>query len=204
MRLLDLPQAKHFCTLPPASTGSAVDESLAHFHSSVAASVTTLKEGTLPFNAHRANVLRSVERWLVYSLVHYRRAFDMLVPVSVPWVQVTLYYSSFYAANAVLGMFGGWLGQLMTGRRLVIDVENGATLSQELRIHRKYKSPNGATGSHRVFWDAFYAATAKISAWAPSKLALALEPVNNDFAWQIHERNNVNYDMYHAWQASSF
>lgn len=30
-----------------------------------------------------------------------------------------------------------------------------------------------------------------------------MDPVNNDFAWQINERNNVNYDMFHAWATST-
>ncbi|HUP60377.1 MAG TPA: hypothetical protein VNA69_08155 [Thermoanaerobaculia bacterium] len=146
--------------------------------------------------------MNSVERWLVFSLAQYRRALDMLVPISAPWAQVTLYYSSFYAANAVLGMFGGWIGHSKTGIR-VVDVESGVAGSQELRIYRKFRSPSGATGSHRVFWDVFYDATASISAWAPADLASALDPVNNDFAWQINERNNVNYDMFHAWATST-
>jgi hypothetical protein len=200
MRLFDLPQAKHFCRPRPTGAGSA--QSLPHFHSSLPNAVTLLTEGTTLFDVHHANLLNSVERWLAYSLAHYRRAFDMLVPISAPWAQVTLYYSSFYAANAVLGMFGGWIAQSKTGKRLLVDVERGVAGSQELRIHRKFQSPNGANGSHRVFWDIFYDATPTISAWAPLELALALDPVNNDFAWQITERNNVNYDMFHAWEAS--
>jgi hypothetical protein len=165
--------------------------------------VTTLTEGTNAFEVHQANLLDSAERWLVFSLAHYQRALDMLVPVSAPWVQVTLYYSSFFAANAILGMLGGWVGQTKTGKRLLVDVERGVPGSQELKIHRKFQSPSGANGSHRVFWDLFYDATASISAWAPPALISALDPVNNDFAWQIGERNDVNYDMFHAWQASS-
>lgn len=201
MRLFDLPQAKQFCKPHPAAAGGG--QPLPHFHSSLPNGVVLLTEGTTRFEVHRTNLLDSVERWLAYSLANYRRAFDMLVPISAPWAQVTLYYSSFYAANAVLGMFGGWIGQLRTGRRLLVDVEKGIAGSQELKIHRKFQSPNGANGSHRVFWDIFYDATSAISAWAPLELALALDPVNNDFAWQINERNNVNYDMFHAWEAST-
>jgi len=126
----------------------------------------------------------------------------MLVPISAPWAQVTLYYASFFAANAILGIFGGWIGHTQTGDR-VVDVERGIAGSQELRIHRRPSSPNGAAGSHRRFWDFFYDATATIAAWAPPKLASALGPVNGDFAWQIAERNAVNYDMFHAWSASA-
>jgi len=200
MRLFDLPQAKYFCA--PQTTAAGSGQSLPDFHTSLPSSVSLLTEGTSLFDVHHNNALNSVERWLVYSLAHYRRAFDMLVPISAPWAQVTLYYSSFYAANAVLGMFGGWIGQMRTGKPVFVDVESGVAGSQVLKIHRQFKTPNGAKGSHRKFWDLFYDATATISAWAPSKLAPALDPVNNDFGWQINARNNVNYDMSHAWDAS--
>ena len=200
MRLFDLPQAKHFCeTLPAAAPRSG--QSLAHLHASLGIGVTRLLEGTTRFGAHQAALLDSVERWLLYSLAHYRRAFDMLVPVCAPWAQITLYYSSFFAANAVLGMFGGWIGSTSHGTR-VVDAERGLIGSQELKVHRKVTAPSGARGSHRVFWDIFYDATASISAWAPPALAIALSPVNGDFAWQITERNDINYDMFHAWSSS--
>jgi hypothetical protein len=84
----------------------------------------------------------------------------------------------------------------------VVDVERGTPGAQELRIHRRLSSPNGAAGSHRAFWDFFYDAAASIAAWAPTSLATALNPVNGDFAWQISERNDVNYDMFNAWDAA--
>ncbi len=202
MRLLDLPQAKYFCVPPAAIIATISKQSLPSFHNSMTKGVVLLQEGTIRFQVHQVNLLDSVERWLVYALAHYRRSVDMLVPVSAPWAQVTLYYASFFAANAVLGIFGGWIGRTQTGDR-VVDVENGIAGSQELRIHRGLSSPNGAAGSHRRFWDFFYDATATIAAWAPSGLAPALQPVNGDFAWQIAERNFVNYDMFSAWSASA-
>lgn len=157
MRLFDLPQAKHFCGLPaPVVAGSR--QSLPRFHSALGNGVNRLTEGTDRFDVHRANVLDSVARWLAYSLANYRRAFDMMVPVSAPWAQVTLYYSAFFAANAILGMFGGWLGRWKTD--ILVDVESGVPGSQELKIHRKFASPNGAKGPHRIFWDVYYDAVA--------------------------------------------
>jgi hypothetical protein len=164
--------------------------------------VILLQEGTPRFEVHQVNLLNSIGRWLVYSIGHYRRSVDMLVPVSAPWAQVTLYYASFFAANAILGIFGGWFGQTQDGSR-VVDVEHGSVGSQRLRIHRRPSSPSGASGSHRAFWDFFYEGAATIFAWAPADLAPALSPVNGDFAWQIAERNAVNYDMFHAWAASA-
>jgi hypothetical protein len=200
VRLLDLPQARHFCA-PPANVVAGInDQSLAAFHG-VRSSVPLLTEGTPRFEIHQACLLRSVCRWLVYSLGHYRRSVDMLVPVSAPWMHVTLYYASFFAANAILGMFGGWIGYTESGPR-VVDVERGAAGSQVLRIHRKLASPSGAKGSHRAFWDFFYDGVAGISAWAPVELVGALRPVLGDFGWQIAERNGVNYDMFRAWESS--
>lgn len=199
MRLFDLPQAKHFCAPPAlASVGS---QSLRAFHAGLSRGVSVMAEGASVFEIHQVNLLESVQRWLLYAQGHYRRAVDMLVPVSAPWAHVTLYYSSFFAANAILGMFGGWIGHTTKGSRLV-DVERGAIGSQALRIHRRLSSPAGARGSHQVFWDFFYDAVASISAWAPTELASALQPVNGDFSWQIAERNSVNYDMFDAWSAS--
>lgn len=201
MRLFDLPHAKHFCVPAPAVAAIISLQSLPAFHASLTKSVTRMQEGTIRFQIHQINVLNSVDRWLLYSVVHYRRSVDMLAPASAPWAQVTLYYASFYAANAILGMFGGWIGHTADGSRIV-DVENGTPGAQELRIYRRLPSPNVAKGSHRAFWDFFYDSAATISAWAPAHLAAALTPVNGDFAWQIAERNNVNYDMYEAWASS--
>lgn len=202
MRLFDLPQAKHFCAPPAASLARVGSQSLPAFHAGLGRGVSLMVEGTNLFEIHQVNVLESVQRWLIYSLGHYRRAVDMLVPVSVPWAHVTLYYSSFFAANAILGMFGGCISQTKSGNR-VVDVERGVPGSQALRVHRRLASPAGAVGSHKTFWDFFYDAAASISAWAPPALEPALKPVNGVFSWQIDERNSVNYDMFQAWDAST-
>jgi len=201
MRLFDLPQAQHFCTPSAAVTAGIGAQSLSAYQASLGKGVTRLQEGSVPFHVHQLNLLHSVDRWLLYSVSHYRRTVDMLVPASAPLAQVSLYYASFFAANAILGMFGGWVGHVDRKTR-VVDVDNGVQGSQELQIHRGLTSPNGAGGSHRAFWDFFYDASAAIVAWAPPKLALALSPVNGDFAWQIAERNAVNYDMHLAWDSS--
>jgi hypothetical protein len=202
MRLLDLPQAKHFCAPTPPVIAGITPQSLSAYHGAMSKGVVLLQEGTVRFQVHQVSLLQSVERWLTFSVGHYRRSVEMLVPISAPWAHVTLYYASFFAANAILGLLGGWTGQTSAGLR-VVDVENGAVGSQQLRIWRNPIAPSGARGSHRVFWDFFYSATASISAWAPASLAGALSPVNGDIAWQIMERNDVNYDMHHAWAASS-
>jgi hypothetical protein len=176
-------------------------QSLRTFHGAIPKSVAVISEGQTRFQVHQINLLSSVDQWLLFAMAHYRRAMDMLVPASAPWAHVTSYYASFFAANAILGMFGGWIGQTHDGMR-VVDVEHAIPGAQELRIHRKLPSPNGAVGSHRAFWDFFYDAVASIAAWAPPPLAIALNPVNGDFAWQIALRNDVNYDMFSAWDAA--
>ncbi len=202
MRLFDLPQARHFCAPTAACLARVGSQSLPAFHAGLGRGVSLMLEGTNLFEVHQVNLLESVQRWLIYSLGHYRRAVDMLVPVSAPWAHVTLYYSSFFAANAILGMFGGCISQTRAGNR-VVDVERGGLGSQALRVHRGLRSPAGAVGSHRTFWDFFYDSVAAISAWAPAALEPALKPVNGAFSWQIDERNGVNYDMSQAWAAST-
>ena len=109
----------------------------------------------------------------------------------------TLYYSSFFGANAILGMFGAWLNQ----ERLV-DVVQGTPNNQILRITRSPRSPNGYPGSHRIFWDFFYEGCNMISPWVPTELQSAVSPVNSDRTWQIEARNDMNYDMHSAFDSA--
>lgn len=201
MILFDLPQARHFCSPSATVSANIGRQSLRGFHDALPAHTSRFEEGTNYFQVQQVNQLDSVERWLLYAVGQYRRSLEMLVPISAPWAQVSLYYGSFFAANAILGMFGGWVGQTHTGVR-VVDVDRGAPGVQALKVHRKVSSPRSAKGSHRIFWDIFYDATASIVAWAPPSLVGALSPINGDYAWQTAARNNVNYDTYHAWDAS--
>ena len=201
MRLFDPPQAKHFCSISLAPTPGA-EQPLNAFHRSLKG-VTRIREGSTEFDVHRLNLLHSAERWLLFSTSHYQRALGMLVPVAAPWAQVTLYYSSFFAANAILAMFGGWVGYV-AGKPHVVDVEEGTVGIQVLQIFRNLKSPNQMNGSHAAFWDFFYDAAATLIAWAPAGLDGPLNPVNNDSSWQIRQRNEVNYDMYYAWMGANF
>lgn len=187
MRLFDITEARYFCQPLPAHTPGQ-GQSLATFHKNLR--VTRLVEGQLHFNVHRVSLLNAVERWILFGVADYRRALDMFIPSNAPWAQVTLYYSSFFAANAILGMFGVWVG---LGR--FIDVESGTPTQQVLRVARKVTSPSGLQGSHQVFWDLFYEGCNTIGPWAPPHLQTVVAPVNNDRAWQIKARNDINYDM---------
>ena len=196
MRLFDITEARYFCRPLPAHA-PGVGQSLAAFHNSLR--TTRLTEGTTYFEVHRVSLLNAVERWILFGVADYRRALDMFIPSNAPWAHVTLYYSSFFAANAILGMFGAWVHF----ERLV-DVDQGTTNSQILRITRRVHSPSGYKGSHRVFWDLFYEGCNTISPWVPSELQATTAPVNNDRIWQITARNEVNYDMSSAFDGAMF
>jgi hypothetical protein len=194
MRLFDITEARHFCTAIPVYR-PGVGQSLVSFHNALRA--TRISEGTIYFDAHRVSILNAVERWILFGIADYRRALEMLIPSNAPWAHVTLYYSSFFAANAILGMFGAWIDL-----ERVIDVERGAPNSQVLRISRQVRSPSGFRGSHKVFWDFFYEGCAIFAPWVPTSFQSVIAPVNNDRAWQINARNNVNYDTFVAFDAA--
>jgi len=117
MRLFDFTQAEHFCRALPTYT-PGVGQSLPGLYGN--ANAHLLREGTVEFDVHRVSVLNNVERWILYGASQYRRAFDMFTPSNAAWAQVTLYYASFYAANAILGMFGVWIHRYHWA-----DVESG-------------------------------------------------------------------------------
>ena len=196
MQLFDVPQATHFCA-PLSAHLPGVGQSLVSLHDNLSPHVTRLSEGTPHFSAHRVSILNAVERWILFGIADYRRALDMLIPSNAPWAHVTLYYSSFFAANAILGMFGAWIHL-----RRVIDVEQGTATFQILRINRQVKSPSGFKGNHQIFWDFFYEGCAIITPWVPASLQSVIAPVNNDRAWQIKARNAVNYDTFVAFDSA--
>jgi len=197
MKLFDIGEARHFCTALAAHR-PGVGQSLKAFHKTLPRQ-TRLVEGTTYFDVHRVSLLNAVERWILFGVADYRRALDMFTPSNAPWAQVTLYYSSFFAANALLGMFGVWVNH----ERLV-DVVQGTPNNQILRIARSPRSPNGYPGSHRRFWDFYYDGCNTISPWVPTDLQSAVSPVNNDRTWQIEARNDVNYDMHGAFGGAIF
>lgn len=194
MRLFDITEAKHFC-MPQTAYRPGVGQSLVSFHNALRA--TRLLEGTTYFDAHRVSVLNAVERWILFGISDYRRALDMLIPSNAPWAHVTLYYSSFFAANAILGMFGAWIHI-----DRVVDVEQGTPNSQILRISRQVKSPSGFKGSHQKFWDFFYEGCTIITPWVPASFRSVIAPVNSDRVWQIRARNGVNYDTFVAFESA--
>ena len=152
----------------------------------------SIAEGTRLFDEYRACALRDAERSLFLSASHYRRGLDLMIPSSSHWAQVTFYYGAWFAARALLGMFGcGVLGSY------VIDVNRTAPGGQELAIQKKGKGQSGyhvtQPGTHRQFWEIFYRAAPSIRQFVDDDLSPALTPVSNNDIWLIEERNKVNY-----------
>ena len=123
---------------------------------------------------------------------HYRRALDLMVPSSSAWAHVTLYYGAFFAARALLGMFG--CGVL---NKHVIHVSRSSPGNQELRVQRIGPGAGGyfvaANGSHKQFWEIFYRTAPQVHRLVDVKFAAALAPISSSSTWLIEQRNNVNY-----------
>lgn len=201
MRLFDPAHALHYCSRPIAS-GGGILQSLRSLHQTTR-SGSLLAEGSARYDLHRANALAATERWLMYSACLYRRSIEMLVPALAPWAHVSLYYASYFSANAILAMHGAWVSSVRS-RTIIVDVEAGAPGSQCLRVTSGSgaMSPNGARGSHRIFWDHYYGSASVLTAWVPPKMASAFQPVNGTYHWQTDARNEANYDMHQAWESS--
>jgi hypothetical protein len=198
MRLFDITEAAHFCT-PLSEHQPGTGQSLSRFHRGLPSRTTRLTEGTAAFAIHRISLLNAVERWILFGVADYRRALDMLVPSNAPWAHVTLYYASFFGANAILGMFGGWIDH-----ERMVDVEHGVSSSQILKVTRPARSPSGYRGSHGIFWDHFYEACNTLSPWVPTEFHVAISPVRGDRRWLTNTRNDMNYDMHGAYDGALF
>jgi hypothetical protein len=193
MQLFDFTEAQHFCA-PLTAHQPGTGQSLTAFHKGLPPKTTLLQEGTTQFDVHRVSLLNAVERWILFGVADYRRALDMFIPSNAPWAHVTLYYSSFFGANAILGMFGGWLDH-----QRMVEVDQGTPGTQTFRISKRLKSPSGYRGSHKIFWDNFYeGCSSTIAPWVPTELEPAVLPVNGDRTWLTTARNQVNYDMHGA------
>ncbi len=178
MQLFDVTAARHYCRsapTPPATT----PPSLKIFHDSLPSSAKAFAEGTPRFDERRLIALHDIERLLFLGASNYLRALDLLVASAAPWAHVTLYYSSFFAASSLVGMFGGWLD---TPNRIV-EVKTNTPGTQELVLRKNPVSPNTYRGSHRQFWDFFYVACAPLLPWTDSAHHLALTPVSSDITW---------------------
>lgn len=203
MAIFDENEAQHYCATFNAdaghSAGSLIAYRRAHLNNR-----THLTEGTSEFNHYRDCCLRNVERSLFLAASNFTRTHNVLLASASGWAYVTLYYSSYYAAVALLGMFG----MFIDAPNFFIDVEIGTPGSQKLKIYRNQGngrntmlSRTSFTGkaSHKMFWDLFYKEMQQLQAWITEpSLLRGIQPVGGDPFWQINNRNEINYDTHKA------
>ena len=185
--------ARHYCGSFQPITGAAA-QSFTDFHRRFLQRPQLIVEGQLLFDEYRASALRDVERSVFLAASHYRRALDLMIPSSSHWAHVTLYYGAWYAARAILGMFG-----CVVTDRNVVHVERSRPGHQQLRVqvigNRQGQHPVNQRGTHRRFWELFYQAARSIVPFIQDRRHVAvLQPISNDPVWLIGRRNNVNYD----------
>ena len=193
MRLFSVSGARHFCGSFRPIPGPAA-QSFPEFHRKFLERPQRIAEGQPLFDEYRSSALRDVERSVFLAATHYRRALDLMIPSSSHWAHVTLYYGAWYAARALLGMFG-----CVVTDRNVVHVERSVPGHQRLRVQAIGKGQGqhavSQRGSHRRFWELFYQAARSIAPFVqdPKDVAV-LSPISNDPVWLIERRNKVNYD----------
>lgn len=200
MRPFSIQGAGHYCAnFHHISTVS--QESLEDFNLRRLSGIGVINEGTTLFDEYRACALRDTERYLFLSASHYRRALDLMIPSSSHWAHVTLYYGTWFAAHALLGLFGCYVLH-----KTVVDVGQSSPGNQSLERRRIGNSVNqyylNERGSHRQFWEAFYNTTPRINPFVDSQLAHHLLPILNDRMWLIDQRNRINYKAIDTMQFS--
>jgi hypothetical protein len=185
--------AKHFCR-PAGAMGRVPPQS---FRDLVSQKSTrgTLLEGKGVFEDFRTQALREIDRQLFLALSNYRRSRDLMLYSSASWSWVTLYYSSFHAASALLGCLGVTVDSSFNGT--LIDVLAEGVGNQSLYVRPCPRTgPTGHGGSHGCFWDAYYYYMAHFKGALPPKIQAAADLVSSSETWQIDQRNQVNYDTF--------
>ena len=196
MRIFDESEAQYYCSGYSASMGKA-QSSVRTFCRQELVGVNTLTEGSREFNDFRDCSLRSVERHLFLAASQYKFSHELMLAGAISWAYVSVYYGSFYSARALLSMFGGWVD----GNEVIIEVEKGNIKQQELKIHHLSKKNKNLTafttysGPHQIFWDLFYKSMITLHPWIQEpELLVGITPVSSNHAWQIYNRNEINYD----------
>ena len=191
MRIFSQRGSSHYCGSFQPKSGIA-EQSPEQFRQARLPQSMSITEGTSLFDEYRACALRDTERSLFLAASHYRRALDLMIPSSSHWAQVTLYYGAFFAARALLGMFG-----CAVFNKYVIHVNISRPGSQELAVQRIGSGPDQyfvtQNGSHRQFWEIFYRTVLPLTRLVDIKHAPALAPVSSSDIWLIEQRNSVNY-----------
>ena len=195
MNPFSLPGAQYYCA--PPVTGKPV-QSFVQLQRNLLNGTRLISEGSAFFSEYRASALADVERSIFLSASHYRRALDLMIPSSSHWAHVTLYYGTWYAARALLGMFG-----CVVNGRNIVHVERSSPGTQLLKVQaigtRSGQYVVIGSGSHRRFWEIFYQAVNSISPFVQSRAdQAALSPIAGDSNWLIDQRNKVNYETERA------
>ena len=193
MRVFSIQGAQHYCAqFQPVA--NIAQESLEDFNGRQSQTLRLIREGTSLFDEYRACALRDTERCLFLAASHYRRALDLMVPSSSHWAHVTLYYGAWFAAHALLGMFGCHVLS-----KHVIEVDRSTPGNQSLVRLRIGKGQNqffiARPGSHQRFWEAFYDTTRHIIRFANRQYTQYLSPISSDVMWLIDRRNRINYKV---------
>lgn len=192
MRLFGISEAEYYCSSFQNLQGLAEGSLLDYQRNKIRIRNHTIPEGSAVFDEFRSCSLREVDRCLFLAASHYRRFLDLLIPSATHWASVTLYYGSWYASRALLGMFGC---NIFTD--IVIDVLSSTPGNQELRVRAvRQNQLSTYRGSHERYWDLFYQAVRQMIHMVPANLSIALSPINGDPKWHIAHRNKVNYDTF--------
>ena len=191
MRVFSIAGAQHYCQ--HFQHGAAPqNRTLDDFVRRRGARLRTFTEGSLDFEEYRTLALRNVERDVFLAASHLRRSLDLMVHSAGHWAHVTLYYGAFYAARALLGMFG-----CRVFGDSIVEVERSQAGAQRLVKRAINRGANPYTlnrrGSHERFWEAFYNAARSIRPLTHPSLTTFLTPIFNDAAWLIKQRNMINY-----------
>jgi hypothetical protein len=185
--------AKHFCG--KFSSSSPADTAMRDFFNVALSKKKSFKEGEQVFSEYRDSLLREADRCFFLGVTCFRRSLDLFSSASVFWAHVSLYYSSWFAAHSVLGMFGCWV----QGDGKVVQVKNHSPGLQEFAVTKDYSTQHHG-GSHQFFWDAYYNAMKAVVLWTDPSLQLAVKPISSNHIWAIEKRNLINYQTIQAFK----
>src|SRR5581483_1137476 len=91
--------AKYFCSKQMAPNGPA--RGWQAFVRDFRRGRSDIKEGDPKFEEYRTALLQETERFALLSAIQYARGLTLLSGTSAHWALVTLYYGSFFGANAI-------------------------------------------------------------------------------------------------------
>jgi len=194
-------EAKYFCS-GIVSPGNLSNLSFRDYCKAKFNSTKVISEGNIDFNEYRLNFLSEVERNLFLSATNFVSAHRLLISGFASWAHVTLYYSSFYSARALLGMFGNYIGN-----QTFVAVNSGNIRNQKFDVKiggsafKKHLTSIGVQltpGSHKILWGVFYVFSPRLTSYVQPDLQWVLQPIGPDPYWQTENRNNVNYETFNA------